>query len=73
MPGMSDIELCACDLPPKNGASSCVRLAIKEKGAINGQEGVQTRADHLKYLIVLCPLCATFHDYAVTSFGALYF
>ena len=32
--------------PPKNGASCCVRLAIKKEGAINGQEGVQTGAYH---------------------------
>ena len=28
-----DIELIQCDLPPKNGASSCVRPAITEGGS----------------------------------------
>jgi len=34
------------NLPPRNWGSSCIRLAIKEKGALNGQGQIKTIGNH---------------------------
>jgi hypothetical protein len=39
------------DLPPKNESSFHVRLANKKRGVTDGQEGIQTGANHQDDLV----------------------